>query len=137
MPIVVGVKGSPDGISALNRATEEALRRGEMLHLVGFVQMPIYEPSAARGQELLAERRTALEKIAQQVVSVPHEVHVPFGVHEPSEAILRVAETVRANLIVIGVRRRTIVGKFLLGSTVVDVLQNAHCDVLAVHTSTE
>lgn len=75
--------------------------------------------------------------IAKDVVSAPCEVHVPVGVREPSEAILRVAETVHADLIVIGIRRRTRVGKLLLGSTVVDVLQRAHCDVLAVHTSDE
>ena len=45
----------------------------------------------------------------------------------PAEAILRVAAEKDARLIVIGVRRRTPVGKLFLGSTSQQVLLDAHC----------
>jgi nucleotide-binding universal stress UspA family protein len=50
----------------------------------------------------------------------------------PAEAILRVAAEKDARLIVIGVRRRTPVGKLILGSTSQQVLLDASCPVLAV-----
>ena len=52
--------------------------------------------------------------------------------NEPSEEIVEVAEEVGAELIVIGMRRRSAVGKFLMGSTAQRILLDAHCPVLAV-----
>ena len=46
--------------------------------------------------------------------------------------ILRVAEQMDAELIVIGLRRRTPVGKLILGSNAQRILLDAHCPVLAV-----
>ena len=51
---------------------------------------------------------------------------------EASEEILAVAKEHRAELIVIGLRRRSPVGKLLMGSTAQRVLLDAACPVLAV-----
>jgi multicomponent K+:H+ antiporter subunit A len=49
----------------------------------------------------------------------------------------QVAEDEGADLIVIGIRRRSAVGKLVLGSNAQDVLLNASCPVLAVKASKE
>jgi nucleotide-binding universal stress UspA family protein len=61
-----------------------------------------------------------------------YDVVQPTSGRSAAEEILRVAEGEDAALIVIGMRRRTPVGKLLLGSTSQQVLLDALCPVLAV-----
>ena len=51
---------------------------------------------------------------------------------EASEEVLDVLESVDATLCVIGIRRRTAVGKMLMGSNAHRILMSAPCPVLAV-----
>jgi nucleotide-binding universal stress UspA family protein len=50
----------------------------------------------------------------------------------PSEDLVAFAEEVNAELLVIGIRRRSPVGKLVLGSNAQDILLRAECAVLAV-----
>lgn len=52
----------------------------------------------------------------------------------PADEIVRAATEEHASLIVIGLRRRSKVGKMLFGSTAQTVLLDADCPVLAVKT---
>jgi len=52
--------------------------------------------------------------------------------NSPAEDLLAVARERDADLIVIGIRRRSPVGKLVLGSNAQDVLLEADCPVLAV-----
>ena len=52
--------------------------------------------------------------------------------NEPAEDLIEVAEEIHAELIVIGLRRRTPVGKLILGSNAQRILLDASCPVLAV-----
>ena len=52
--------------------------------------------------------------------------------NEPAEDLIAVANDVGADLIVIGLRRRTPVGKLILGSNAQRILLDAPCAVLAV-----
>jgi nucleotide-binding universal stress UspA family protein len=64
---------------------------------------------------------------------VPHRIrHLDIGSGTASDAILRVAEEVDAELLVVGIHRRSPVGKVLLGSNAQRILLNATCPVLAV-----
>ena len=51
---------------------------------------------------------------------------------DPSDDLIEVAEKENAALIVIGLRRRSPVGKLLLGSNAQEILLHADCPVLAV-----
>jgi nucleotide-binding universal stress UspA family protein len=51
---------------------------------------------------------------------------------EPAEDLVAIAEDSDAELIVIGLRRRTPVGKLILGSNAQRILLDAPCPVLAV-----
>jgi nucleotide-binding universal stress UspA family protein len=63
---------------------------------------------------------------------------VVFSIHnyvrgnEPAQDIIRAAEELGGELIVIGLRQRTSAGKFLLGSNAHDILMDAPCPVLTV-----
>jgi nucleotide-binding universal stress UspA family protein len=62
---------------------------------------------------------------------LPHEVRQTLG-GDVADQVLEVAGEVGARLIVIGLRRRTAVGKLLMGSVSQRILLGATCPVLAV-----
>ena len=56
----------------------------------------------------------------------------PVVGREPADHLVEVTDKAHASLLVIGLRRRTSVGKFLLGSSASVILMHAPCPVLAV-----
>jgi len=63
---------------------------------------------------------------------VEHEVRQLVRGNEPAEDLISVANETDADLIVIGLRRRSPVGKLILGSNAQRILLDAQCPVLAV-----
>lgn len=136
MAIVAGLTPRPESRAALGRAVEEAERRGVALHVVRAMGDRLNEnPSRTRewGEEVAAanagleELRTSLEERGIAVT-----LHVDPVDTDPASRILAVADEVGADLIVIGLRRRSPVGKLVLGSVSQDVILRADCAVLAV-----
>ena len=127
MSVVVGYVPTREGETALDHAMSEARSRGTRLVVV----------NTSRGDALVDERyvdddqlATLRAKLADS--GVDHEVVHTMRGRDASEEILAVAEERRAQLVVIGLRRRSPVGKLLLGSTAQRVLLDAPCPVLAV-----
>lgn len=114
--IVVGYSAKPEGRAALQRALSEAKLRGAALVVVD--TSPELETDA-----LAAELAAS---------GVRYEIRTPADVHDSAEELIRTAETTDADFIVIGLRRRSPVGKLLLGSNAQRVLLDAACPVLAV-----
>ena len=114
--IVVGYSAKPEGRAALQRALSEAKLRGAALVVVD--TSPELETDA-----LAAELAAS---------GVSYEIRTPADVHDSAEELIRTAETTDADFIVIGLRRRSPVGKLLLGSNAQRVLLDAACPVLAV-----
>ena len=83
--------------------------------------------------EVLAYRQE-LEAVDKQLTAdgVDHRMHEYVRGLSPSEDLTRTAKEEDADLIVIGLRRRTPTGKFLLGSNAQEILLDADCPVLAV-----
>jgi nucleotide-binding universal stress UspA family protein len=123
--IIAGFLHSPEGEAALERAIEEALLRDAELVVVH--NMKDDEEALVRYREDLA----AMErKLADKGVN--HRVRGLIRGNSPAEDLLQAAEEEDADMIVIGVRRRSPVGKLVLGSNAQDVLLKADCAVLAV-----
>jgi nucleotide-binding universal stress UspA family protein len=114
--IVVGYSAKPEGRAALQRAMSEAKIRGAALVVVD--TSPEVETD-----DLAAELGAS---------GVSYEIRTPADVHDSAEELIRIAETTAADFIVIGLRRRSPVGKLLLGSNAQRVLLDAACPVLAV-----
>ena len=129
MAIVVGYVSSPEGRAALRRGVEEARLRGVKLVVIS---------SNKGGRELdLDEARRSeaeLEAIRAEVQAEGVEPDVRQMVRglEPAEDLINVATEVNADFIVIGLRRRSPVGKLILGSNAQRVLLDAPCPVMAV-----
>jgi nucleotide-binding universal stress UspA family protein len=125
--IVVGYIPSPEGVAALHRAKSEALLLDTNLVVVNTGESGNYaKPSFATPQDLEAI------DVELTGAGVRHEVLQPTGGLAAAEEILRIAVDRDAGLIVIGLRRRSPVGKLFMGSTAQQVLLDAPCDVLAV-----
>ena len=125
--IVVGWTPTPQGDAAVQAAVAEAGRRNGVLHVVNASGGDSFVDHKLASAEQLDALR---ERLAGQ--DVEHEVVQQVGRLEPAEEILEAADKLGAALIVLGIRRRTPVGKLLLGSTAQRVLLQAPCPVLAV-----
>jgi nucleotide-binding universal stress UspA family protein len=129
MAIVVGYVPSPEGRAALRRGAEEARLRGTKLIVINSNRggRDLTSSDAARQEADLADVRAQLGRDA-----IEHEVRLLVRGLEPAEDLIAVAEEEGADFIVIGLRRRTAVGKLILGSNAQRVLLEATCPVLAV-----
>ena len=129
MAIVVGFVPTNEGRAALRRAAEEARLRSTRLIVIN---------SNRGGKDLTADEAARydaeLETVKSQLVEagVDHEVRQLVRGLEPVEDLIAVAEETQADFIVIGLRRRTPVGKLILGSNAQRILLDAPCPVLAV-----
>jgi nucleotide-binding universal stress UspA family protein len=127
MGIVVGYLATPEGRAALETAAEEAQRRRERLVVV----------VSGRGDETHEQRRElddALDEVRAELDArgVSHEVRVLSHGRDVAEDLIGTAEEVGATLIVIGLRRRSPIGKLILGANAQRILLDAPCPVLAV-----
>jgi nucleotide-binding universal stress UspA family protein len=132
MAIVVGYAATDEGRAALERATDEARARGVLLLVVNSTRPDrighrTSPEDAARIEDDLGRVR---EQLARS--GVQHELRRPSPTPDPAEDIISAALECDAELIVIGLRRRTPVGKLLLGSNAQRILLDAPCPVLAV-----
>lgn len=127
MPVLVGFVPTPEGRAALRRAVLECHLRGTGLIVVNSEQGPAglssAESSAVEVSSICAELG----------VDEPQtEIRRFRNGYEPADDVLDVAEETGAELIVIGLRRRTAVGKLILGGSAQRILLDASCPVLAV-----
>ncbi|MDQ1741888.1 MAG: hypothetical protein QOE23_227 [Pseudonocardiales bacterium] len=128
MTVVVGYVPDPTGYLAVTEAVRQAGWRNTDLVVINAVDQAGYvRPTAADELDL--------DALAARLVSdgVPHEIrHVDIGTGQASDAILDAVEGTGAELVVVGLHRRSPVGKALLGSNAQRVLLDAPCPVLAV-----
>jgi nucleotide-binding universal stress UspA family protein len=130
--IVVGYVPKPEGHAALRRAAEEALLRDAKLVVVN---------SHRGGREFDLDdsirSEAELEQIRDQLTKagVSHEIRQLVRGMDPADDLIQVAADVQADFIVIGLRRRSPVGKLILGSNAQRILLDASCPVLAVKSA--
>jgi len=127
--VVVGYVPKPEGDAALSKAIDEAKLRGTKLVVVN---------SHRGGQEFDGDAARKAEQDMDAVRARLDEAGVSYDLRqlvrgfEPAEDLISIAEANAAELIVIGLRRRSPVGKLILGSNAQRILLDAHCPVLAV-----
>ncbi len=127
MTIVVGYAPTAEGRAALAQALEEALQRSLRLVVVNSSRGDSLVDSGFATEAEIDEIRGRLES-----AGVDFEIRRPIRGREASDEVVEAAKEVDASLIVIGMRRRTPVGKLILGSDAQRILLDAECPVLAV-----
>ena len=136
--VIVGADDSSTAREAVMVAAEIAQLHGGTLHIV-----TVYDPKSIRMQELPEEFRystltspadmllAGLSRIVEQRGLKP-EVHAATG--NPAEAIVRIAEREKADLVVVGNKGMKGVRR-VLGSVPNSIAHDAPCSVLIVDTS--
>lgn len=126
MAIVVGYLATAEGRAALEAAVRESHLRAERVVVV--VSTRPDEPQAQR-----AEVEQALAEVDRRLDAdgVDHEIRLLSG-GDVADDLIGTAEDTGAHLVVIGLRRRSPVGKLILGSNAQRVLFDAPCPVLTV-----
>ncbi len=144
--IVVGVDGSPSSDMAVRWAAQEAGMRNVPLSLVHVVERPPgglfalgggalpppYETNEwekNEGQEIISAA-VKLAKDSVQNGSLP-QVHVQVYFSTAGPALFDLST--QAQLIVVGCRGRSRVGRVLLGSVSAGLIQHARCPVAVIH----
>lgn len=131
MTIVVGYVPTEAGSAAMTAAVEEATLRGADLCVVNTATRQNFAAETYADEKQLDAVRSGVEEAG---VAVTFRQSVDA---EPADAILNAAAEIGAELVVIGLRRRSPVAKLILGSTAQRVLLDAPCPVLAVKAAYE
>lgn len=128
MKVLVGFIATPEGEAALTAAIAEARLREATLVVVHSLV------GGGRDEAQLPAYTAALREVAErlQAEGVAHEIRELVRGNAPGDDLLSFAREEAVDLIVIGLRRRSPVGKLVLGSNAQDVLLGADCPVLAV-----
>lgn len=142
--IVVGTDGSETATEAVRQATTLArsLGAGARLHLVTAYRPleamyvgPDVVPSGLAGLvDPRNDARSVVEEAADKVRAEGVEVEVYVWPGDPASAIIDVATTAKAHLIVVGSRGMSGAARFLLGSVPNKVSHHAPCNVMIVRT---
>lgn len=128
MTIIVGYLATPEGQEALRAATQEARLRDARLMVV------VSERTSRMSQEQVAQRESEVEDVRAELTAagLDFEIRVMGESSDVADDLVAAAEETSARLIVIGLRRRSPVGKLILGSNAQRILLDAPCPVLAV-----
>lgn len=127
MTILVGYTPTPPARAALAKAVELAQRQQEPLVVVNGSR------ELGRGDEnrLSHDEHEDLDAALVRA-GIEFRVVTPHGEDEPAEQVLAAAAEHGADLIVIGMRKRSPVGKLFLGSAAQRILLESTCPVLSV-----
>lgn len=137
-PIVVGVDDSDTARAAAQRAADLAEALGAELHIVRAVDKISSQVVTVGTDEFqvdnFADAKSHLQTIGVSLGT--DRVTTSLGEGEAGRALVRAAETLGAQAIVVGNRRVQGAAR-VLGSVAVDVLRHAPCDVVVVNTTAD
>ena len=127
MSIIVGFVPTPAGEAALTAGIAEATLRNEDLVIVNSAREGALVDKAVATAGLLEEaaQRATAAGVTTSVLQPSHQ-------HDLADEFLELAREINASLIVIGLRHRSQVGKFIMGSHAQRILIQADRPVLAV-----
>jgi len=128
MSIVVGYLATPEGRAALEAASAEAQVRSTRLVVVTSSQ------GADRDEQGRLDQVIALDAVRHELDErgIAHEVRLVARSRDVADDLIAAAEQTDGALIVIGLRRRSPVGKLILGANAQRILLDAPCPVLSV-----
>ncbi|MBW2607273.1 MAG: universal stress protein [Deltaproteobacteria bacterium] len=129
MKILVGYDGSNSGKEALDLAKNHAIAfKGEVDVVTSMVK------GTERNQQDMDQAKRGLEyaETLFKENNIPCKTHLLIRGLSSGEDMVEFAQENNIDEIIVGVKRRSKVGKLLMGSTAQYVILNAHCPVVTV-----
>jgi nucleotide-binding universal stress UspA family protein len=131
MTVAVAHKVGPTGRLALEHGVREARLRGTDLAVVHIVTEAL-DADRAEGYRLGISDE--IERAVGAHADLAWDLHLRTAVSDPSASVLELVRTLAPEVLVIGARKRSPVGKALLGSVAQDLILEATSPVLVVKT---
>ena len=134
--ILVAYDGSDGAKLALQKAAEIAKVTDVELHLLAVGRIPEYAETVSETEEAREQAKSYYTKIMDEAAanlkqrSLSAEAHIDFG--KPADVILRIAENLGVDLVVLGTHPHSALRRRVLGATADKVIDHAHCSVLVV-----
>ena len=129
MKILVGFDGSNVSKEAISLAEKHAVTfKAEII----IAQSMVGGPEVPRKDFQIAEKKIENEKMNLLDKNLSCQSILSVRGLEAGEDLVQLAKENNVDEIIIGVRRRSKVGKLLFGSTAQYVILNAHCPVVSV-----
>jgi nucleotide-binding universal stress UspA family protein len=129
MKILVGYDGTNAAKEALNLAKMHAKSFGAAVDIVTSMEKGTENEREDIDQ---AERGLAWAKTLFDENDIACNTHLLIRGLTPGEDLVQFAEESKADEIMVGVKRRSKVGKLLMGSTAQFIILNASCPVVSV-----
>jgi nucleotide-binding universal stress UspA family protein len=132
--ILVAYDGSEGAKVALAKAGEIAEIGNAELHVLTVGRIPEHAETASRAQKAKEQAKAFYSKIIDEVGAllsrqgVKASTRVEFG--KPGDVIVKVAEELGVDLLVMGAKGRSPLTERFLGATVDKVVEHARCSVL-------
>lgn len=130
MTVLVGYLDTPEGEAAFETGIQEAVLRSTRLVVLNSPHQgaPVDATMASGDQLRVLHERAEAAGVEVEIRQTPHH-------DDLADTLLRAATEVGATILVIGLRRRSPVGKLFMGSTAQRLLLAADLPVLAVKSS--
>jgi nucleotide-binding universal stress UspA family protein len=122
-----------DGSGASKDATNTARKYAAALEAIVDIVTSMVKGTEGEQKEILqAERGLEYAKSIFTAENIASETHLLIRGLSPGEDLVRFAKENDVDLMVVGVKRRSKVGKLLMGSTAQFVIIKAPCPVLSI-----
>lgn len=130
--IVIGFIDTPEGYAAVDTAIAEARLRGSEL-----VVLHSMVGGTRETEDEYVSSTESIEAVKKRLVDegVEHCTHEYVRGNTPAQDIMQAVEDHDADMIVIGIRKRSTTGKILLGSNALDILHDTKVPVLCVKSA--
>jgi len=136
--ILLAYEGSDGSKLALHRTAEIARGAGEVL-ILAVGRIPEYAETVSEVEEAKDQAGRHYDRMVEEAAAelraagINAKGHVDFG--KPGDVIIRHAEEIGADLIVMGTTPHSVLKRRVLGATADKVVDRAHCSVLVVRAT--
>ncbi len=136
--ILLAYDGSDGARLAFEKVVEIAKVADAELHLIAVGRIPEYAETVGETEEAREQAKNYYSKIMEDAADhlkregLSASVHIEFG--KPADVILRIAEGLGVDLVVLGTHPHSALRRRVLGATADKVIDHAHCSVLVVRT---
>ena len=134
--ILLAYDGSEGSKLAFEKAAELAKLGEAEIHILAVGRIPEYAETVSEVEEAKEQASNFYSKIIDEAIrnlsqrGLAAISHTEFG--KPGDVILRIAEDLKADLVVLGTNLHSALRRRFLGATVDKVVDHAHCSVLVI-----